>query len=346
MSNKYSIVDGHVELEELPKKFKKLTGTRFASVLGLNVWSTPFEIWCAVTKTYEKPFEDTVYTKAGKEIEPKIIQYLRTRYFMEIKDPTQVFGENYFSRTFGDFYPEQDVLGGMWDALGDDYVVEIKTTKRAEDWLNGAPEYYKLQAALYAYLLDMDRFTMVVGFLEPEHYENPDTFVPSVDNTLIYEYSISEEYPNFYEDYIQPALQWWNDFVLTGVSPAFDEKKDAEILKALRKNVVKADEPDIEKLMKEADKLQDQVERHDAKIAGKRERLKLINDQVKQYMSEKFRDGDNKVEIATDRYTWTLSQSDRASVDSAALKKAGLYDQYVKRSTVLTLKKTIIEEEN
>ena len=36
-----------------PKKPKKLTGTRFASVLGLNRWSTPFEIWCACTRTYE-----------------------------------------------------------------------------------------------------------------------------------------------------------------------------------------------------------------------------------------------------------------------------------------------------
>ena len=29
-----------------PKRPKKLTGTRFATILGLNPWSTPFEIWC------------------------------------------------------------------------------------------------------------------------------------------------------------------------------------------------------------------------------------------------------------------------------------------------------------
>lgn len=28
-----------------PRKPKKLTGTRFAAVMGLNAWSTPFEIW-------------------------------------------------------------------------------------------------------------------------------------------------------------------------------------------------------------------------------------------------------------------------------------------------------------
>lgn len=54
-----------------PKRTKKVTGTRFATILGLNPWSTPFEMWCAITKTYEKPFEDTIYTIAGKTIEPK-----------------------------------------------------------------------------------------------------------------------------------------------------------------------------------------------------------------------------------------------------------------------------------
>ena len=29
-----------------PKRPKKLTGTRFATILGLNPWSTPFDIWC------------------------------------------------------------------------------------------------------------------------------------------------------------------------------------------------------------------------------------------------------------------------------------------------------------
>ena len=61
-----------------PRKPKKLTGTRFASVLGLNRWSTPFEIWCACTRTYEAPFEDTIYTKAGKAIEPKQAEYMKS----------------------------------------------------------------------------------------------------------------------------------------------------------------------------------------------------------------------------------------------------------------------------
>lgn len=341
----YQFKDNHIELDTLPKKFKKLTGTRFASVLGLNVWSSPFEIWCAVTRTYEAPFEDTVYTVAGKTIEPKIINHLKTRYFMDLKDPTDVYGKDYFKKTFGDFYPDQPILGGMWDVLGDDYVVEIKTTKRAEDWTEGAPEYYKLQAALYAYLLGFDKFMMVVSFLEEKDYDDPESFEPNFKNTMMIEYSLSEEYPDFENTHIKPAIDWWNAHVVTGISPDFDEKQDAEILKILRKNTIEPSDDEITSLLKEADKLQVAIEKAEAKIADKKARLKEIDDQVKKYMSTQFRDGDKKVEIASAMYTWTLTRSTRKSVDSDALKKDGLYDKYSKSSETLTLKKAAIEKE-
>lgn len=80
-----------------PKKPKKCTGTRFAAVLGLNKWSTPFEAWCAITRTYEEPFEDTIYTIAGKTIEPKQAAYMKDLMFWEnMLTPSDAFGEDYF----------------------------------------------------------------------------------------------------------------------------------------------------------------------------------------------------------------------------------------------------------
>lgn len=66
-----------------PKRPKKLTATRFATILGLNPWSTPFEVWCEITRTYQKPFEDTIYTIAGKTIEPKQAEYMKNTYSKE-----------------------------------------------------------------------------------------------------------------------------------------------------------------------------------------------------------------------------------------------------------------------
>lgn len=340
----YKFVGNQIQLDTLPKKFKKLTATRFATVMGLNAWSTPFEAWCEITRTYEKPFEDSIYTIAGKVIEPKIIEYLQKRYFMDIKSPTDVYGPDYFKQTWGDFFPDQKVLGGMWDVLGDDFVVEIKTTKRAEDWKLDVPIYYKLQACLYAYLLGFDDVVMTVSFLDDKDYLNPENFVPSIDNTKLYEFKLSEAFPTFEESYIKPALDFWKNHVETGISPDFDEKKDAEILKVLRKNVVEASDQEIEKLIAEADKLQVSIDKAEAKLIDKQKRLKEINDQVKKYMSDQFREGDKKVEITGKSFVWTLTKSSRASVDSKALKADGLYDKYATTTETLTLKKAPLED--
>lgn len=341
------LTDNRIKVDP-PKKPKKLTATRFATILGLNAWSTPFSAWCEITRTYEEPFEDTIYTKAGKVIEPKICEYLRNRYFMDIKSPTDVYGEDYFKKTWGDFFPDQKALGGMWDFLGDDFVVEVKTTKRAEDWKLDVPIYYKLQACLYAYLLGFDNVVMTASFLEDKDYANPELFEPSYENTKIYEFKVSEAFPTFKETYVEPALKFWRDHVETGISPEFDEKRDAEILKVLRKNVTEASDADIVKLMKEGDKLQAQIDKAKAKIEDKEKRLKEINDQVKKSMINQFRDGDKHVEVKGSAYTWDLRRDVTKSFDQKKFEEdnPGVYDKYKTKETVkYVLTKKLIEED-
>lgn len=331
---------------DVPKKPKKLTATRFATVLGLNAWATPFSAWCEITRTYEAPFEDTIYTIAGKTIEPKVINYLKNVLFMdELKTPTEVYGEDYFKKTRGDFFPHEKQFGGMWDVLGDDFVVEIKTTKRAEDWEYDVPIYYKLQACLYAYLLNFDNVIMTVSFLEEKDYINPELFEPSYRNTKIYDFKLSEEFPTFEETYIKPALKFWKEHVETGISPQFDEKKDAEILKVLRKNKVELTDKELTKLINEADRLKSSVDKAELKIADKKKRIKEIDTEIKKYMSSQFRDGDKNVEIQGKKYIWTLNKSERFKLDTTSLKKnhPGIFDKYNTKSNVFTLKKSIIE---
>jgi len=324
-----------------PKKTKKITGTRFATVMGLNPWSTEFEIWCAVTKLYEAPFEDTVYTKAGKAIEPKQAEYMKNSYGMDLISPTDMYGEDYFRKTWGDFFPDQPVLSGMWDYLlknengNVEAVLEMKTTKRAEDWKDDVPEYYALQAALYAYLLGVDDVIMVASFLEEKDYDNPDGFVPSAKNTITVEFKVSERYPDFKEK-VARVEKWWNDHVVTGISPQFDEKRDAEILKALRTSTLSPN-TDIKALIDEGEKLKKEIDDVESSITDKEKRLKAINDIIKQKAVEEFKDGDNKVEVKGEKYTWVVSRSERVDIDRAALENDGLLDKYSKTSETYRL---------
>lgn len=339
-------IDDTVSIEP-PKRPKKMTGTRFASVLGLNRWNTPFQMWCEITKAYSMPFEETVYTAAGKAIEPLQIQYMRESYGMadELVTPADVWGEDYFKKTYGNFY-SHPVFGGMWDSLlvdreawdgsaeglvgSTEAVLEFKTTKRAEDWAEDVPEYYALQAALYAWLLGCDNVIMVASFLEEGDYDHPERYVPCAENTATFEFTVSGRYPDFEDDYIRPALKWWENHVESGQSPAFDEKADADYLKEMRK-VSLNPETDIEALIDEMVGLQGQVDAALAKVSPKEKRIKVIKDQLKKYAQEQIGDKDT-CEIKHGRVTCTLKKSVSVKADEKAMKKDGIWEKYAMAS--------------
>ena len=347
---------------EPPKKPKKISGTYFATVLGFDPWKTPFEAWCKNTRTWESPFEGNKYTNAGEVIEPKVFEFLRTSvgFGDRVTTPTDVYGKDYFKKTWGDFFPESKVFSGMWDALIKDengnieYVVEIKTVQvdgrsgSLEDrWKDGeAPHYQALQAALYAYLLGIDKVLMVAVALEDKKgdYEHPEQVVPSYANGNVYidEFKVSERYPNF-DMYIEKATAWWNAHVLSGNSPEYDEKKDAEILKALRTNTV--DVQDLSYLFCRAETLKREIEEVTATIASKEKELKTILEEIKKVALVQFREGDTKVSMKGDKYEWVLSKTTSTEIDKGSLEADGLLEKYTKSKTSYRLTTSEIKED-
>lgn len=319
-----------------PKRPKKITGTRFAAIMGLNPYATPFKVWCAITRTYEEPFVDTIYTRAGKVIEPKQAEFIQKEYFWtKVVAPADVYGEDYFKTTRGDFFHENKILGGMWDYLFQSNlgkisgVIECKTTKRAEDWADDVPEYYALQAALYAWLLDVDDVYMVPTFLAPEDYKDPAVFVCDHSNTTTKHFKVSERYPDM-EKKMQYACAWWHDYVESGISPPYDEKLDADILKVLRENSVNPDS-DIKALISEAETLKGKLDAHAAEVADLEKRYKTVTGMIKDYAMSQFRPTDTKVSLGGGDYEWSVSKSTSEKADLNALKADGLL-KYITQS--------------
>ena len=342
-------VDGHIEVKP-PKRPKKITGTRLAAILGLNKWSSPFKTWCEITKTYQEPFEDTKYTLAGKAIEPKQAEYMRKAYAMTgLVTPTDVYGTDYFNKTYGDFFPQFKRFGGMWDYLVKDetgkteMVLEMKTTKRSEDWQDDVPEYYAIQAALYAWLMGVDQVVMVCTFLEEKDYDRPEAFEVNVTNTITVPFRVSERYPGF-EKTIQAADAWWETYVETGISPDYDEKVDADILKALRTNSLNP-ESDIQALITDGEGLQAEMDEYANAIEKSKKRLEAIKKQLKEYLTGQMREGDKKAEIQGTGYVWAISRSTTHKLDEERLKKDGLYDLYAKEDTSYRMTVTKKKEE-
>jgi predicted phage-related endonuclease len=335
--------DGTIIIDP-PKRPKKITGTRLGAILGVNRWSTPFEAWCAITRTYEKPFEETKYTRAGKIIEPKQAAYIRYAYGIDLTAPADVWGEDYFRKTFGDFFPDIKIFGGMWDYLQKDVVdgstaavFEMKTTKRAEDWAEDIPEYYAIQAALYAYLLGVDTVYMVCTVLQDEDYDHPEDFECTADNTFVKGFHVSERYPDFH-DILTQATHWWNRHVKQGISPKYDEVKDAEILEALRKNNVSPD-TDLRALVNEAERLSDKIETIKALVADDEKRLKKVLEMIKDMAVDQFRDGDKQVVVSGGRYDWVTSKTVSVKIDKAKLEEDGILKDYSTEETSYRLTK-------
>ena len=349
---------------EPTKKPKKITGTHFPTVIGVNPFSTDFEVWCRCTRTYELPFEGNKYTNAGQVIEPKVFDFLRTSmgFGDRLVTPEDVYGKDHFKKTWGDFYSQVPIFGGMWDALIKDengnieYVVEIKTVQvdgrsgSLEDrWKDGeAPHYQALQASLYAYLLGVDKVLMVAVALEDKKgdYANPEQVVPSYANGNVYidDFKVSERYPNF-DMYIEKATAWWNAYVLTGTSPMYDEKKDAEILKALRTNSVDTSNTTITELLGKAEQLKTEIETAMSALDNKQKELKVILENIKKYALSQFRDGDTKVSIRGSRFEWVLTKSSTTELDKDALEADGLLEKYTKSKTNYRLTTSAIKED-
>ena len=349
---------------EPTKKPKKITGTHFPTVIGVNPFSTDFEVWCRCTRTYELPFEGNKYTNAGQVIEPKVFDFLRTSmgFGDRLVTPEDVYGKDHFKKTWGDFYSQVPIFGGMWDALIKDengnieYVVEIKTVQvdgrsgSLEDrWKDGeAPHYQALQASLYAYLLGVDKVLMVAVALEDKKgdYANPEQVVPSYANGNVYidDFKVSERYPNF-DMYIEKATAWWNAYVLTGTSPMYDEKKDAEILKALRTNSVDTSNTTINELLGKAEQLKTEIETAMSALDNKQKELKVILENIKKYALSQFRDGDTKVSIRGSRFEWVLTKSSTTELDKDALEADGLLEKYSKPKTNYRLTTSEIKED-
>jgi hypothetical protein len=355
----FTVKNNQVYLDKVPGKIKKITGTRFASILGLDPWKSPFKTWCDMTKVYSDPFEESVHTIAGKTIEPKVIKYLDARYHFGknvVKDPDTWFGKDIKAMKYDHFHDEP-ILGGMWDARTKDMVYELKTSGRVQDWMvDGvfdAPTNYKLQGALYCYLLGLDRFRMVLSITDDTILADPDAFVPTPQNTLFREYSLSKDLPDFPAQ-VEAVLQWYKEHIETGISPAWNPKdaRDMEVVKQITTNTItfepgKTEEADpIQILLGEIEPLQAKLDEYSAVIAPDEEKLKSLKDQLKTLLMDSLTDKDLKATVTGSTYKFELGKSQKKGIDSKALEKDGLLSKYQTITETYTLRTNAIKKED
>lgn len=351
MEWRYSEDHKHIELEKKPTRFKYITGTRFASCLGLNPYSTPFQIFCECTKLVTPPFEETIYTKAGRTIEPKQREYI-SKKFPNIVSPEDYFGEIFDKVRWNFFKDEDKPFAGCWDAVStkDNHrdiamVVEFKTASDPRKWNNNQiPVYYLLQGGLYAKLLGLDRVLFVASFLDKLDYAHPEDFVPNEDNTIMLvkklnEIVIEKDGQLFtIDDLFEQAKDFWETYVKTGVSPEFDEKKDKEYLDIIRTSKPINDNS-LEELCDSARELTEKIEelKNSSGITSMEKELKTIEASIKQGLMDSLQDGETKATCKQYKLSGTTTMKFNEKL--FAEKHPNTYDKFLEPSITYKLSK-------
>ena len=338
---KYSEDNKRIILSEPPKQRLRITGHRFASVLGLNAYQSEFGAWAEITKLVKLPFEDNKYTIAGKTIEPKLIDFVKERY-PNIMSIEEYYGNNIDRYKWNNFIDDSNIFGGIMDAVGTKedlktltMIVECKTSSKPQVWENNnVPIEYLLQGCEYSYLKKIDRILFVCAFLQEMDYARPEKFIPTEDNTILVVKKIKDvviEMPNkeliTFDQAIEYCEKWWEEHIETGISPEFDEKKDKEYL-----DIIRASKPindsSLEDLCDSAKILQKEIEKlkDETGITSKEKELKTIENSIKQGLIDSLQDG----EMSASCKSYKLSGTKKIKFDEKTFAEnhPKTYDKY------------------
>lgn len=351
--NKKTIV-----LSEPPKQRLRITGHRFASVLGLNQYQSPFGAWAEITRLVKLPFEDNKYTIAGKTIEPKLIDVVRKK-FPNCVSIEEYYGNNIDKYRWNNFVDDSNVFGGIIDAVAtkEDLktitaIVECKTSSKPHLWANNnVPIEYLLQGCEYSYLKGLDRVVFICAFLQEADYNHPEKFVPTEENTIIVVKKLKDvriQMPNgeiiTFDQAIEYCEKWWEDHIETGISPEFDETLDKEYLDIIRTGKPINDNS-LAEMCDKARELAKEIKtlKTTYKIDEKEKELKTLEANIKESMIASLGEGETKISYSIYKLSGTVSEK----FDTKSFKEKHLktYNKYCEYSISYKLTKSETKEE-
>ena len=211
----------------------KVTGTSMAGILGCAPWSTPFQVACALLGVCRADISGKPSVRVGQELEPVVIRYLSETYSDK---GLFLSAENIFEKRVGDHDEwesdfQDEVFGGHVDGAvmqdDEEYILEIKTSINADSWVDGVPEYYYWQVALYnEFLTQKDKAYVGLGLVNSNTYRDSTSWVPNERNVMLFEMPIDREDVRAKIEYVR---EWYNTYIVNGITPAYDPDNEGDV---------------------------------------------------------------------------------------------------------------------
>lgn len=280
-------------------------GSDVASIMGLNKYSSPLNVWLVKTGREESPdLSDNQDVEWGNRLEDVVADK-----FADEHPELQVRRRNATMVSINRPWAFANIDRWVTDGKGNVGILEVKTVgmRRAADWDNGVPLYYLTQVMHYMSVTGY-QYAWVAVLIGGQEFR---------------EYYIERDEADIKA--INDAVDtFWRDFVETDTAPALiGNDPEANALLSQHSDpstefIAMLDE-DVS-MLDELQEIKDQMD--DLKY-----RKTLIENQIKDLI------GDNKgIETETKRITWV--RSTRSSFDKKAFDAAhpGITNDYMKTS--------------
>jgi putative phage-type endonuclease len=296
-------------------------GSDAGAIMGLNKYSTPLSVYLA--KKDFASFEGNKATEWGNILEDPVRQKAREELGIEIETVPGMFSNKehgFMNANFdGLVYVEGDkeIAGSVVSGLGGH---EIKTSRTGEGFTNDeVPDSYYAQVQHYMAVTGLTFFVLTVFIFD--RYEGKHYVIPRNDE--------------FINLLIERETDFWENNVLADIAPSpTGNENEIDLVKSLPM----AEEIDLDD---ECESLLDEKERLDEQIKELTTKADAIKEQILLRMSQ-CSNGEGATKAVATCGNWKITLNTQVSkrVDTNALKKAGIYEQYAKDSVSRVLRIT------
>lgn len=311
--------------EWLKLRASGIGGSDAGAIMGLNKYATPLSVYFAKKDLAVQ--EGSKAAEWGNILEDPIRQKAREELGIQIETVPGMFTNkehDFMNANFDGLVfveGEKEIAGSVVSGLGGH---EIKTSRTGDGFTTDEiPDSYYVQVQHYMAVTGLTFFVLTVFIFD--QYTGRHYVIPR-----------NEE---FIERLIEAESTFWNDFVLANVMPApTGNENELDLVKALPMAEEITLSEDTEQLLEEKAAI-------DGQIKDLQEKSDILKEQVLIKMTEAS-GGENAPKTIAVCGLWKISLNTQVSkrVDTNALKKAGVYDEYAKESISRVLRITKAKE--
>lgn len=311
--------------EWLKLRASGIGGSDAGAIMGLNKYATPLSVYFA--KKDLAVHEGSKAAEWGNILEDPVRQKAREELGIQIETVPGMFTNkehDFMNANFDGLVfveGEKEIAGSVVSGLGGH---EIKTSRTGDGFTTDEiPDSYYAQVQHYMAVTGLTFFVLTVFIFD--QYTGRHYVIPRNDE--------------FIDRLIEAESTFWNDFVLANVMPApTGNENELDLVKAL---------PMAEKitLSEDTEQLLEEKVAIDSQIEDLKKKSDILKEQVLIKMSEAACGKDSLKTIAVcGRWKISLNTQVSKRVDTNALKKAGVYDEYAKESVSRVLRITKAKE--